>query len=106
MRKISRNELPRRAEPFTLGRASFEKIIAVEGISYSAEMIKTFRKLEGTSNNCHRSSGAPNLPANDSALFSFRFCDVHPKDVPDCQLRQLFEVPSTLQFGPVSPPSG
>jgi hypothetical protein len=25
----------------------------------------------GTSNNCHRSSGAPNLPANDSALFSF-----------------------------------
>jgi hypothetical protein len=25
----------------------------------------------GTSNNCHQSSGAPNLPANDSALFSF-----------------------------------
>ena len=25
----------------------------------------------GTSNNCHRSSGAPNLSANDSALFSF-----------------------------------
>jgi hypothetical protein len=46
MRKISRNELPRRAEPFTLGRASFEKIIAGEGISYSAEMIKTFRKLD------------------------------------------------------------
>jgi len=37
--------------------------------------------LMGTSNNCHRSSGAPNLPANDSALFSFRFCAVHPKDV-------------------------
>src|ERR1035437_5152406 len=54
--------------------------------------------LGGTSNNCHRSSGAPNLPANDSALFSFRFCAVHPKDVRDCQLRQLFEVPlgSTL----------
>jgi hypothetical protein len=49
--------------------------------------------LKGTSNNCHRSSGAPNLPANDSALFSFRFCAVHPKDVRDCQLRQLFEVP-------------
>jgi hypothetical protein len=49
--------------------------------------------LEGTSNNCHRSSSAPNLPANDSALFSFRFCAVHPKDVRDSQLRQLFEVP-------------
>lgn len=48
---------------------------------------------KGTSNNCHRSSGAPNLPANDSALFSFRFCAVHPKDVRDSQLRQLFEVP-------------
>jgi hypothetical protein len=49
--------------------------------------------LKGTSNNCHQSSGAPNLPANDSALFSFRFYAVHPKDVRDCQLRQLFEVP-------------
>src|SRR5450759_816640 len=48
---------------------------------------------KGTSNNCHQSSGAPNLPANDSALFSFRFYAVHPKDVRDCQLRQLFEVP-------------
>jgi len=46
MRKISRKELPRRSEPFTLGRASFEKISAVEGISYSADMIKTFRKLD------------------------------------------------------------
>jgi hypothetical protein len=51
--------------------------------------------LKGISNNCHRSSGAPNLPANDSALFSFRFCAVHPKDVRDSQLRQLFEVPLT-----------
>src|ERR1039458_7244044 len=50
---------------------------------------------EGTSNNCHQSSGAPNLPANDSALFSFRFYAVHPKDVRDCQLRQLFEVPKS-----------
>jgi hypothetical protein len=49
--------------------------------------------LKGTSNNCHQSSGAPNLPTNDSALFSFRFRAVHPKDVRDCQLRQLFEVP-------------
>jgi Na+/phosphate symporter len=52
-------------------------------------------KHKGTSNNCHRSSGAPNLPANDSALFSFRFCAVHPKDVRDSQLRQLFEVPTS-----------
>src|ERR1017187_1117465 len=50
-------------------------------------------RLMGTSNNCHQSSGAPNLPANDSALFSFRFRAVHSKDVRDCQLRQLFEVP-------------
>jgi hypothetical protein len=49
--------------------------------------------LMGTSNNCHRSSDAPNLTANDSALFSFRFCAVHPKDVRNCPPRQLFEVP-------------
>src|SRR5450756_2726203 len=49
----------------------------------------------GTSNNCHRSSGAPNLPTNDSALFSFRFRAVHPKDLRDSQLRQLFEVPNS-----------
>jgi hypothetical protein len=41
-------------------------------------------------------SGTPNLPANDSALFSFRFCTVHRKDVRDCQLRQFFEVPNRL----------
>jgi hypothetical protein len=29
-------------------------------------------------------------------LFSFRFCAVHPKDVRDSQLRQLFEVPLIL----------
>ena len=49
--------------------------------------------LKGTSNNCPRLSGTPNLPTNDSALFSFRFCAVHPKDVRDCLPRQLFEVP-------------
>ena len=49
--------------------------------------------LKGTSKNCHRSSGAPNLPANDSALFSFRFCAVHQKDARVCQLQQFFEVP-------------
>ena len=47
----------------------------------------------GTSNNCPRASGTPNLPVNDSALFSFRFCAVHPKDARDCLPRQLFEVP-------------
>src|ERR1019366_1408067 len=60
------------------------------------------KKLKGTSNNCHRSSGAPNLPTNDSALFSFRFCAVHPKDVRDSQLRQLFEVPLSLLPGPAA----
>jgi hypothetical protein len=54
-------------------------------------------RLKGTSNNCHRSSGAPNLPTNDSALFSFRFCAVHPKDLRDSQLLQLFEVPLRLK---------
>jgi mRNA-degrading endonuclease HigB of HigAB toxin-antitoxin module len=29
-------------------------------------------------------------------LFSFRFCAVHPKDVRNCKLRQLFEVPYRL----------
>lgn len=31
---------------FTLGRANFEKISAVEGIRYSADMKKTFRQLD------------------------------------------------------------
>src|ERR1035437_3969334 len=60
----------------------------------------------GTSNNCHQSSGAPNLPANDSALFSFRFYAVHPKDVRDCQLRQLFEVPFSVFWRWKSRPLG
>jgi hypothetical protein len=50
-------------------------------------------KPMGTSKNCRRLSGAPNLRANDSALFSFRFCAVHPKGALDCQLQQFFEVP-------------
>src|SRR5450756_2573388 len=62
-------------------------------------------RLKGTSNNCHQSSGAPNLPTNDSALFSFRFRAVHPKDVRDCQLRQLFEVPSMRLQGEMAPQS-
>jgi Putative DNA-binding domain len=56
-------------------------------------MLNWIDRIRGTSNNCPRLSGTPNLPTNDSALFSFRFCTVHPKDVRDCQLRQLFEVP-------------
>jgi hypothetical protein len=46
MRKIKRKEFPRQSEPFTLGRVSFEKISAVEGISYSADLIKMFRQLD------------------------------------------------------------
>jgi hypothetical protein len=44
MRKI-RNPRARR-KGFTLGRADFEKISAVEGIRYPAEMKRTFRQLE------------------------------------------------------------
>jgi len=35
----------------------------------------------------------PNFLANDSALFSFRFCAVHLKEARDHQLQQFFEVP-------------
>ena len=38
----------------------------------------------GTSKNHHRSRAAWNLLANDSGLFPFRFCAVHPKDAGDC----------------------
>jgi hypothetical protein len=48
---------------------------------------------KGTSKNGHRSSGIPDLPTNDSGLFSVRFCAVHPKDADDCRLLQFFEVP-------------
>src|SRR5450830_1312579 len=51
---------------------------------------------EGTSKNCHRSSGGPIFLANDSALFSFRFCAVHVKEARDRQLEQFFEVPISL----------
>jgi hypothetical protein len=50
--------------------------------------------LMGTSNNCRRSSGASNLPANDSALFSFRFCAVHPKDVRDASYGNFSRSPN------------
>src|ERR1700680_5174416 len=51
------------------------------------------KSLKGTSKNGHRSSGIPDLPTNDSGLFSVRFCAVHPKDADDCRLLQFFEVP-------------
>jgi hypothetical protein len=44
MRKI---QLPlSRRKRFTLGRANFERISAVEGSRYSADMKKTFRRLD------------------------------------------------------------
>jgi hypothetical protein len=64
--------------------------------SHGALQSKRVERHMGTSNNRRRSSGAPNLPVNDSALFSFRFCAVHPKEVRDCHLRLFFEVPYTL----------
>jgi hypothetical protein len=42
--------------------------------------VRAADQLEGTSKNGHRSSGTPDLPTNDSVLFSVRFCAVHPKD--------------------------
>ena len=47
----------------------------------------------GTSKNHHRSRAAWNLLANDSGLFPFRFCAVHPKDAGDCKPQEFFEVP-------------
>jgi hypothetical protein len=44
MRKIRVPSSQRKA--FTLGRANFERISAVEGIRYSADMKKTFRRLD------------------------------------------------------------
>jgi hypothetical protein len=49
--------------------------------------------FKGTSKNGHRLAGTPDLPTNDSVLFSVRFCAVHPKDAGDCRLLQFFEVP-------------
>jgi hypothetical protein len=53
----------------------------------------------GTSKNHHRSRAAWNLLANDSGLFPFRFCAVHPKDSGDCKPLQYFEVPLWLSSG-------
>jgi hypothetical protein len=44
MRKIRIS--PSRGKGFVLGRANFERISAVEGIRYSADLKKTFRRLD------------------------------------------------------------
>jgi hypothetical protein len=44
MRKIQTP--PSRRKGFTLGRGNFERISTVEGIRYSADMKKTFRRLD------------------------------------------------------------
>jgi hypothetical protein len=44
MRKIRTPSSRRKG--FTLGRANFERISAVEGFRYSADMKKTFRRLD------------------------------------------------------------
>lgn len=43
MKKIARSS---KSGPFVLGRASFEKISAVEGIRMSADMKRTFKQLD------------------------------------------------------------
>src|ERR1039458_3973093 len=90
--QIVAGSLPARflAQDFVVGSSL---AASMDGGEILEEKSRAVNQRKGTSNNCHRSSGAPNLPANDSALFSFRFCTVHPKDVRDCQLRQLFEAP-------------
>ena len=47
----------------------------------------------GTSKNSPYRSRATRLPSNDSALFLFRFVDVHSRAARDWQRNQFFEVP-------------
>jgi putative tryptophan/tyrosine transport system substrate-binding protein len=54
---------------------------------------KWLELLTGTSKNCHCPSGATNSPANDSALFSFRFCAVHPQRDPQLPATAIFRGP-------------
>jgi transposase len=49
--------------------------------------------VKGTSKNWSYRSSATKLPANDSALFPFRFTDVHSETVRDRRRNQFFEVP-------------
>ena len=53
-------------------------------------------KFEGTSKNYRHSSDATKLPPTDSALFPFRFMDVHYWAVRDRRREQFFEVPLIL----------
>jgi hypothetical protein len=50
-------------------------------------------KTNGTSRNCRLPSRAAKLPANDSALFPFRFIGVRPREAQDRRQEQVFEVP-------------
>ena len=59
-------------------------------------MADAYDKLKGTSKNSSRSSSATKSPAIDSALFPFRFIDVHPRAACDWEQAQFFEVPSRL----------
>jgi Phage integrase family len=86
--------LPAYCVPHGIRKSTMRRLAEGGATSKEIAAISGHQTLKGTSNNCHRSSGAPNLPTNDSALFSFRFCAVHPKDLRDSQLLQLFEVPS------------
>src|SRR5580698_3489810 len=46
--------------------------------------------LMGSRENSRLPIGAPDLPTDDSVLFSVRFCAVHPKDAGDCRLLHFF----------------
>src|SRR2546428_6680187 len=50
----------------------------------------------GTSKNSRQSSDATKLPPTDSALFPFRFMDVHSCAVRDRRREQFFEVPKEI----------
>jgi hypothetical protein len=46
MKKTASKSKPKPATGFKLGRAGFEKISAVEGIRFSADLKRTFRDLD------------------------------------------------------------
>jgi hypothetical protein len=52
-------------------------------------------RIKGTSKNRRPSSNATKLPAIDSALFSFRFVNVHVRTALTGPRVQFFEVPSS-----------
>src|ERR1019366_6232529 len=73
---------------------------AVQAVGNVATTVRKFPN-KGHPKNCHRSSGAPHLPANDSALFSFRLCVVHQKRCPRLPATAIFRGPHkfTYMFG-------